>query len=94
MPMELQIDLLRGGLAVPLKIFTIVTLGSEQKNPPDAGGKSDRESTTRAALRNGKFQFLSSSSSFSSSPSNLFAVESTRPPFSRLTPTRSMRSLY
>src|SRR5215472_10791731 len=72
MPMELQIDLLRGGLAVPLKIFTIVTLGSEQKNPPDAGGKSDRESTTRAALRNGKFQFLSSSSSFSSSPSNLF----------------------
>jgi len=56
MPMELQIDLLRGGLAVPLKIFTIVTLGSEQKNPPDAGGKSDRESTTGAALRNGKFQ--------------------------------------
>jgi hypothetical protein len=34
MPMELQMDLLKMGFAVPLKIFTIVTLKYKTKNPP------------------------------------------------------------
>src|SRR5215469_9380503 len=49
MPMELQTALVREGLAVPLKIFTIVAFGFKTKNHPP---QVDRESSIGESLRN------------------------------------------
>jgi hypothetical protein len=43
MPMEEQIDSANGRLAVPLKIFTIVSV--QNKNPPRNGGKAEQNLT-------------------------------------------------
>src|ERR1043165_6814990 len=52
MPMDSQMAFAKGGLAVPQKIFTIVTLSTKTKHRRYGGRKSGGESNSRESYRN------------------------------------------